>query len=150
MSFSNSKIKMKLELTIEELGMALDKIEKEHKLNILVKSTLSGGWMTMTGEAIILKVPRSIESGCASKGNNIIDIKINGENQEGTIIKITGAKNKKFNVDISSTRYRELTSNNLTINQVKINENECKLRIDEDIIFTIGASAQEIIKLIEN
>lgn len=141
---------MKLELTIEELGMALDKIEKKHKLNVLVKSTLSGGWMTITGEAAILKIPRNMEDSCASKGNNIIDIKINGENQEGTVIKITGAKNKKFNVDISSTRYRELASSKLTINQIKINENECKLRIDEDIIFTIKASAKEIIELIEN
>ena len=140
---------MKFELTIEELGMALDKIGKEHKLNILVKSTLSGGWMTMTGEATILNIPRNIEGGCASKGNNIIDIKINGENQAAVVIKITGAKGKKFNVDISSTRYRELAANNLTINQVKINENECKLRIDEDIIFTIATSAKEIMQLIE-
>ena len=84
-------------------------------------------------------------------GDNIIDIKIKNENnQDGTIIKITGAKNKKFNVDISSTRYKEVLSNNLTINQIKVNENESKLRIDENIIFTIKASVDEIAKIIEN
>ena len=141
---------MKLELTVCELGKALKKIEEKYKLDVLVKSTLSGGWMTITGEATILKVPSDIKVGCCGKGDNIIDIKIKSEdNQDGTTIKITGAKNKKFNVDISSTRYKEILSNNLTINQIKINENESKLRIDENIIFTIKAPVDEIAKIIE-
>ena len=141
---------MKLELTVCELGKILKKIEEKYKLDILVKSTLSGGWMTITGEAIILKAPSNVKVGCGGKSDNIIDIKIKTEDsQEGIIVKLTGAKNKTFNVDISSTRYKELLSNNLTINQVKINENESKLRIDEDIIFTINAPANEIVKIIE-
>ena len=141
---------MKLELTVYELGEALKKIEEKYKLDILVKSTLSGGWMTIIGEAIILKAPNDIKVGCSGKGDNIIDIKIKTEDsQEGIIVKLTGAKNKMFNVDISSTRYKELLSNNLTINQVKINENESKLRIDEVIIFTIKASVDEVAKIIE-
>jgi len=140
---------MKLELTVCELGEVLKKIEEKYKLDILVKSNLSGGWMTITGEAIIEKVP-SDKNGCAGNRDNIIDIKIKNENnQNGTVIKITGAKNKKFNVDISSTRYKEVLSNNLTINKIKVNENESKLRIDENIILTIRAAVDEIANIIE-
>jgi len=141
---------MKLELTVCELGKILKEIEEKYKLDILVKSTLSGGWMTITGEAIILKAPSYKKVGCCGNGDNIIDIKIKNENnEEGTVIKITGAKNKKFNVDISSTRYKEVFSDKLTINKIKVNENESKLRIDEDIIFTIKASVDEITEIIE-
>ena len=141
---------MKLELTVCELGKVLKKIEEKYKLDILVKSTLSGGWMTITGEAIILKIPSDIKVVASGKSDNIIDIKIkNEDNQDGIVIKITGAKNKKFNVDISSTRYKEVLSNKLTINQIKVNENESKLRIDENIIFTIKASVDEIVRIIE-
>jgi len=140
---------MRLELTVCELGEVLKKIEENYKLDILIKSTLSGGWMTITGEDIILKTPSDIKIGCNGNADNIIDIKIKNENnQDGTVIKITGAKNKKFNVDISSTRYKEVLSNNLTINQIKVNENESKLRIDENIILTIKAPVDEIVKII--
>ncbi len=142
---------MKLELTVSELGKVLKKIEEKYKLDILIKSILSGGWMTIIGEAMIVKVPSDISIGCGGKSDNIIDIKIKIENQQdGIIVKLTGAKNKKFIIDISSTRYKEVLSNNLTINQIKVNENESKLRIDEDIIFTIKASVNEIAKIIEN
>ena len=142
---------MKLKLTVWELGEALNKIEEKYKLDILIKSILSGGWMTIIGEAMILKVPSDISIGCGGKSDNIIDIKIKIENQQdGIIVKLTGAKNKKFIIDISSTRYKEVFSNNLTINQIKVNENESKLRIDEDIIFTIKASVNEIAKIIED
>jgi hypothetical protein len=142
---------MKVELTVCELGEVLKKIEEKHKLDVLVKSSLSGGWMTITGEATILKVPSDIKVGCCGKSDNIIDIKIKTEDQpNGIIIKLTGAKNKKFNVDISSTRYKEVLSNKLTNNQIKVNEDESKLRIDEDIIFTIKTSVNEIVKIIEN
>ncbi|OOM76667.1 hypothetical protein CLPUN_26070 [Clostridium puniceum] len=142
---------MKLELDIYELGEILRKIEEKYKLNILVKSTLSGGWMTITGEAAIIKVPANAKTGCCKKSDNIIDIKILSENnQDGIIIKFTGAKNKKFNVDISSTRYKEVLSNKLEQNEIKINENESKLRIDKDIIFTIKTSMDEIAEIIKN
>ena len=142
---------MKLELAVCELGKALKQIEENYKLDILVKSTLSGGWMTITGKANILKVPSDEKVGCSGKSDNIIDINIKTQDQQdGIVVKITGAKNKKFNVDISSTRYKEVLSNKLTINQVKVNENESKLRIDEDIIFTIKASVDELANVIEN
>ena len=142
---------MKLELTVCELGKILKKIEEKYKLDILVKLTLSGGWMTITGEATILKSPSDVKVGCSGNSDNIIDIKIKTEDsREGIIVKLTGAKNKTFNINILSTRYKEVLSNNLTINQVKINESESKLRIDEDIIFTIKASVDEVAKIIEN
>jgi|GEM_PF-788917 len=142
---------MKLELDIYELGEILRKIEEKYKLNILVKATLSGGWMTITGETSILKIPTNSKEGCCKKSDNIIDIKILSEdNQDGIIIKLTGAKNKKFNVDISSTRYKDILSNKLKPNEIKINENESKLRIDEDIIFTIKTSVDEIGEIIKN
>lgn len=140
---------MKLELTVCELGKVLKSIEEKYTLPVLLKLNLSGGWMTITGEAKILKVPSDIKSGCGSK-DNIIHMEVKGEkDSDGNVMKITGSKNKKFNVDISSSRYKEINPNNLTINQIKINENESKLRIDEDIIFTIKAPVSEIEKLIE-
>ena len=141
---------MKLELDIYELGEILRKIKEKYKLNILVKATLSGGWITITGEANILKAPIKVTEGCCGKSDNIIDIKILSEdNQDGIIIKLTGAKNKKFNVDISSTRYKDVLSNKLKPNEIKINKNESKLRIDEDIIFTIKTSVDEIAEIIK-
>lgn len=140
---------MKLELTVYKLGKVLKKLAENYELPVLIKSNLSGGWMTITGKASILKIPNDTSTGCGGK-DNIIHIGIKSENDlEGTVIKITGAKDKKFNLDISSSRYREISPNNLTINQIKINENESKLKIDENIIFTIDAPAQEIEKVIE-
>lgn len=140
---------MKFELTIKELGSALKKIEDKYRVDVLVKLNLSGGWMTITGEANIIKVPND-SAGCGGK-DNIIHIRvINEDSNEGNELKITGAKNKKFSIDISSTRYKEINTNSLTINQIKVNENESKLRIDEDIIFTIKAPTDEIEKLIKS
>lgn len=141
---------MKLELTVYELGKALRKLEEQYKLTVLIKLNLSGGWMTVTGEANILKVPGNAKSGCGGR-DNIIDINIKNEaDEKGTTVKITGVKDKKFNIDISSTRYKEFHPSNVTINQIKVNENESKLRIDEDIIFTIKASVDEIKNIMED
>ncbi|GAB6167887.1 hypothetical protein JCM1393_03470 [Clostridium carnis] len=141
---------MKLDLEIYELGQALKKLEKEYSLDVLVKMNLSGGWMTMNGSAEIESVPKEVVVGCSGKSNNIIDIRVKTDNKEGALIKITGAKNKVFNIDIASTRYKELSSNTLTINQIKVNNEECKLRIGEDIIFTIKATVEEVINIIQN
>lgn len=140
---------MVLELTICELGEALKKIEEKHKLNVLVKSNLSGGWMTITGEACVEKIPNPNKVSCSGKEDNIIHIRVKNE-KDGITIKITGAKNKKFNIDISSSRYKEVNPNNLTINQIKVNEKESKLRIDENIIFTINAPVDYVTSIIES
>lgn len=142
---------MGLELTVCELGEALKKIEEKYKLSVLVKSNLSGGWMTITGEAYMEKVPNCNKVSCSGKEDNIIHIRMKNEsNEDGVVVKITGAKNQKFNIDISSSRYREVNPNNLTINQIKINEKESKLRIDENIIFTVNAPVDQVTSIIES
>ncbi|MBW6410059.1 UDP-N-acetylglucosamine pyrophosphorylase [Clostridium weizhouense] len=139
---------MKLELTIFELGQILKKLEKKYKLDLLVKSNLSGGWMTIKGQASIEKIP-GLSLDCTSRGNNIIDIKVKDQVEQGATIKLTGAKDKKFILDISSARYKELSKNKCLSNEIKVNNNECKLRIDENMIFTIKASIDEIKNIIK-
>ena len=140
---------MKFEYTINELGDTLKKKSNTNDLDILIKSALSGGWMTVTGKAQIVKIPDSNLTGCKGAKDNIIHIKINEDDKKETLVKLTGVNNKKFNVDISAGRYRELSSNNLTINQVKINENETKIRIDENIIFTVKDNVDNILSAIK-
>lgn len=139
---------MNLELNIYDLGNALKKLGEEYKLEALIKMNLSGGWMTLMGEATIENIPVAVVNGCSSKSNNIIDIKIkNEEAEEGTVLKITGAKDKKFNVNIAPGKYIELSSNTININQVKTNDKECKIRIDEDIIFIVKTTVENVKKL---
>ena len=70
---------------------------------------------------------------------------------EGSSLKITGAKGKTFNIDVSPTKYREFGNSGLSLNKVKVNNNETKLRIDEDMIFTIkNTSVEEVENLIKN
>lgn len=139
---------MNLELDVCELGRVLKTIEEKYDLDILVKANLSGGWMTMTGKATIEKYPDESAKGCSSKKDNIIHIRIKENEESGILIKITGASDKKFLVDISSTRYKEISKMGLNLDVIKINKNESKFRIDENIIITIKASVEEIKQLI--
>ena len=139
---------MKFELSINELGNVLKKIGEENELDILIKSVLSGGWMTVTGKAQIVKIPNDNNTGCSGRKDNIIHIKINEDIEKETLLKLTGANNKKFNVDISSSRYRELAPSSITINQIKINENETKIKIDDNIIFTVKNNIENILEII--
>lgn len=102
--------------------------------------------MTITGNASIEKYPD--ESGCSGKKDNIIHIRIKEDKEDGALIKITGAKDKKFNVDISSGKYKEISKTGLNLDMIKTNENETKLRIDQNIIFTIKTSVEKINELI--
>lgn len=140
---------MKFELSIYELSKVLKELEKTYNLNMLIKQTLSGGWITISGTAIVES--EAIQgAGCHGKDINILEIKITTNNDEGSIVKITGSKNKKFIVDIAATRYMELSPSILTMNKIKVNENECKLRIDEDVIFTINSSVDNVVNIIES
>lgn len=139
---------MNLEVDICGLGKILKKIDENYELNILVKSNLSGGWMTITGKASIEKHPYEIESVCSSKKDNIIHIRIREDKEDGVLIKITGARDKKFNIDISAGKYKEISKTGLNLDMIKTNENETKLRIDENIIFTIKTSVEKIKELI--
>ncbi|MCF0148979.1 MAG: UDP-N-acetylglucosamine pyrophosphorylase [Clostridium sp.] len=138
---------MKYDLNIYNLGQLLTKITEVYSVNILVKSKLSGGWMTITGEVEVIAAP---EDKVVVKGNNIITLKVKDSCLEGSLLKITGAKDGLFNIDLSPTKYRELGNTGLNLNKVKTNNNETKLRIDEDIIFTIrNASVENIDNIIK-
>ncbi|WP_411170395.1 UDP-N-acetylglucosamine pyrophosphorylase [Clostridium sp. MB05] len=139
---------MKYNLNVYELGQLLSNITKEYKVELLSKIKLSGGWMTMTGKVSVIAVP---EDKIVLKGNNIITLNIQGNECEGSLIKITGAKDSKFEIDVAPTKYKEFGATGLNLNKVKINENECKLRIGEDMIFTIrNTSVQSISNIINN
>lgn len=137
---------MKYDLSIYELGQLLTKLTKDYKVELLSKAKLSGGWMTIVGEVEIISVP---EDKVVIKGNNIITMNIKDQDCKGSYIKITGAKNGVFNIDIANTKYKELGGTGINLNKTKINEDECKLRIDEDMIFTIrNAKLKDIEALI--
>ena len=134
---------MKYELSIYELGQLLTKVTEGYKVELLSKLKLSGGWMTMTGEAQVVSVP---ENKVVIKGNNIITLNIKGINCEGSLLKITGAKNGVFQIDISPTKYKEFGATGLNLNKTKINNNETKIRIDEDMIFTVREASVDSIE----
>jgi hypothetical protein len=139
---------MKYELTIYKLGKLLKEVSTLYEVDILTKINLSGGWFTLKGKLEVLDVP---EDRTTIKGNNIITLKVKGPSNEGFEVKITGAKNKLFNIDIDNTKYKELGGHGLALNKLKTKKDECKLRIDEDIIFTIKESDLEtMINKIEN
>lgn len=141
---------MNFEVDIEKLGQILKTFDENFNLKVLMKSELSGGWITISGNASIEKYPHKRESnGCSGK-DNIIHIKITEGAEEGIIVKITGVKNRKFNIDIAESRYREINLNNgLNLNNVKINSEECKMRIDDKIIFTINSNMDNIKRLLK-
>lgn len=139
---------MKHKLSIYELGDALKRLEEKYELSIVIKKNLSGGWMTIMGSANMEVLP-SVNGGCHGKSVNILEIRVNSDSNVGSLVKLTGAKNKKFDVDVASSRYKEISTNSLTLNQIKVNENETKLRIDEDMIFTIKDRAENIDEIIK-
>lgn len=129
------------ELTIYELGKLLTDISEKYSMKLLVKRKLSGGFITVTGDAYIAYAPTEQKT---LKGNNIIGIKLkNNENAE-IDIKITGIKDSTFKIEISPTKFKEINIGGLSVDKIKESTDECKLRIDEDIIFTILASASQI------
>lgn len=136
---------MKYELTLYEVGNLLKSISREYKVDLLSKITLSGGWMTMTGEVEVEEIPRTE---VITKGNNIISLKVKTNENEGSVLKITGAKEKKFNVDVSPTKFKVISGTGLNLDRLQTNNEECKLRIDEDMIFTINTNADEVSKLL--
>ncbi|WP_288221329.1 UDP-N-acetylglucosamine pyrophosphorylase [uncultured Clostridium sp.] len=139
---------MKHELNIYELGQLLTKVTEEYKVELLSKLKLSGGWMTMTGEVKVVSVP---ENKVVLKGNNIITLNINDINCKGSLLKITGAKDGIFKIDVAPTKYKEFGATGLNLNKTKINNNETKIRIDEDMIFTVReASVDSINNIIKS
>lgn len=140
---------MKFELSIYDLSKLLKTLEEKYKLDLVIKNALSGGWMTIMGEATV-ESEAVLGGGCHGKDINILELRVNSDNNGGSLVKLTGAKNKVFTIDVSATRFRELSNVSLTLNKIKINNEECKLRIDENIIFTIKENAEKVALLINS
>ena len=132
-----------LELTIFELGQFLKKLEKNYGLDLMIKNELSGGWITINGKVKIEKIPALVLGG-SSKGNNVIEIRLISEEANGSLIKLIGANGKRFKVNVEPTKYRVLGSN-----EIKLSDSECKVLIDENIIFSVKESAENVIKMIK-
>lgn len=141
---------MKFEVDIYKLGEILSELEMKYNLEFMTKIELSGGWLTVVGNLKVTKSPKE-GSGCKNRGSNILEFIIKEEEpKEGLPFKITGAKNKKFNLSVDSSRFKELAPQKLTLNTIKVNKKETKLRIDEDIIIKIKDDKETIKKIIEN
>ncbi len=141
---------MNYELTIYELGQALTALEKAYGLDVVIRLNLSGGWMTLIGKATIERSPAIVALNGNPMRNNTIEFKVIDNNNQGTIIKLTGDKSKKFNVNVDAAKYRELGPKSTSPDEIKVNENECKLIIDDNIIFSIKTPVSTALKLIKS
>lgn len=132
------------ELTIYKLGKLLNELSSEYTMKLLVKRKLSGGFITLTGEVNVDYIPSDKK---ALKGNNIIGLNI--KNDGGQIdLKITGIKDTLFKVEIAPTKFKEVSIGGLSIDKIQESKEECKVRIDEDLIFTVPAPSEVVEKLI--
>lgn len=95
---------MKYKLTTFELGTLLKKISNTNTLNVMCKLNLSGGWITLNGKADILEIPKDNR---IIAGNNFINVEVLDKNDNGTVIKIIGAKNSKFTIDTAPTKLKK-------------------------------------------
>lgn len=137
---------MKYELTIYELGKLLCDVSKSYKTSILAKINLSGGWMTLQGQVEVESAPTDK---VMLKGNNIIALKVKSEGSDGTTIKITGAKDEKFTVSVAPKKVIEIHTGGLGLQVQKEKADECTIKIDESMIFTVNAGAGQVEKLLK-
>lgn len=132
------------ELTIYKLGKLLTELSSNYNTSLLVKRKLSGGFITLTGKVDVDYIPTDKKT---LKGNNIIGLKV--KNDAGQMdLKITGIKDTLFKVEIAPTKFKEINIGGLSMDKIQNSKKECKVRIDEDLIFTVSASAEVIEKLI--
>ena len=136
---------MEKELTLYELGNLLKKVCDKYEVSLLSKAKLSGGWITITGNVNVDYIPLNPIIG---KGSNIIGLKLNDGENEGTAIKITGMKDLNFNINLSATKYKEIHKGGLNLDRVKEKDDKSTLKIDENMIFTINAPVEEIKELL--
>lgn len=134
---------MKIELDIYNLGEFLYKVMETYETNILTKVNLSGGAMTITGKVKLVDRPNNIKT---LKVNNIITLGINNNKEDIGFIKLTGIDNKLFNIELSKTKYKVIGTSSLALNKTRESNSECKIKIDDNIIFTIKESNYEDIK----
>ena len=134
---------MVYELTVNKLGKLLKDLTNDYNISLLVKRKLSGGFVTITGEVEVDYFPTEQKT---LKGNNIISLKV--KNNGGQIdLKITGIKDSLFKVEVAPTKLKEVNIGGLSIDKIKESKDECKLKVDEDLIFTIPAPC-EIVKIL--
>ena len=132
------------ELTIYKLGKLLNELKLKYNMNLLLKRKLSGGFITIVGEVDVNYIPEDKET---LKGNNIIGLKVKNDNGQMDL-KITGIKGSLFKVEIAPTKFKEINSGGLSVDKIKESKEECKLKVDDDLIFTISASSEEVEKLL--
>ncbi|MDD6795395.1 MAG: UDP-N-acetylglucosamine pyrophosphorylase, partial [Clostridiaceae bacterium] len=109
----------------------------------------NGGWITVQGDAEIVEYPKKLTHGCPGGINNVISIKLSENNVDGSIIKIIGAKDKKFNASLDSAKRITVKKGGLALNQFKEEKEESALKVDDNIVFSIKASAEEVASIIE-
>ncbi|CUO31278.1 UDP-N-acetylglucosamine pyrophosphorylase [Clostridium sp. NSJ-49] len=136
---------MEYMLSTHELGKLLSDLCNKYEISMLWREKISGGFITLTG---IIDVEYYPTDKVMLKGNNIISLKVKSGNNSN-VVKITGMKGEYFNISLAPTKFKEIKSNSLYLNQIQESKTECKLRIDENIIFTIPESYNEITKLIK-
>ena len=134
---------MNYELTVYQLGKLLSEVSSTYKTNLLARINLSGGWMTMQGEVEVEAAPTDR---VVLKGNNIITLKVKADETNAACVKITGAKDGKFNVSVAPKKIVELRPLGLQIKKERADE--CTIKVDDSMIFAVNAGAEEIIKLL--
>lgn len=136
---------MEKELTLYELGNLLKAVTENYQVSLMSKIKLSGGWMTITGKIDVDYIPAKDVLG---KGSNIIGLKINNGGSCANDIKITGMKDLNFKVNLAATKFKEIHQGGLNLEKIKEKEDKCTLKIDENMIFTINASLDEVKELL--
>lgn len=136
---------MKHELKIYELGKLLERVTEAYNTSLLAKINLSGGWMTLQGQVEVKLIPTDK---VVLKGNNIIGLIVKSTEGAGTELKITGAKDGKFEVAIAPKKVIEIHTGGLGLQVQKEKTDECTIKIDDSMIFTVKASAADVEALV--
>ncbi|WP_040192050.1 hypothetical protein [Clostridium culturomicium] len=136
---------MKHELKIYELGKLLERVTEAYNTSLLAKINLSGGWMTLQGQVEVKSIPTDK---VVLKGNNIIGLIVKSTEGVGTELKITGAKDGKFEVAIAPKKVIEIHTGGLGLQVQKEKTDECTIKIDDSMIFTVKASAADVEALV--
>ena len=136
---------MNYKLTVYQLGKLLSEVSSTYKTSLLAKINLSGGWMTMQGDVEVESAPTER---VMLKGNNIITLKVKADETNSVAVKITGAKDGKFNVSLAPKKIVELRQLGLQIKKEKTDE--CTIKVDDGMVFAVSTGVEEVIKLLNN
>lgn len=137
---------MKYMLSTHELGKVLSDLTEKYDISMLWRAKVSGGFITITGAVEVEYYPTEQ---VMIKGNNILSLKVKNGDLTGNVVKITGLKGEYFNIDVAPTKFKEIKSSSLYLDKIQESKTECKIRIDENIIFTVPVSYDEVVKFIK-